>query len=56
MYETWYQLDQMLTSGKLDLRPAITHVMPMEDAGKAVQLLEEGKAGKIVLVPWGEKA
>jgi len=56
MYETWYQLDQMLTSGNLDLRPAITHVMPMEDAGKAVALLEEGKAGKIVLVPWGEKA
>jgi threonine 3-dehydrogenase len=56
MYETWYQLDQMLTSGNLDLRPAITHIMPMEDAAKAVALLEEGKAGKIVLVPWGEKA
>ncbi len=56
MYDTWYQLDQMLTSGNLDLRPAITHVMPMEDAAKAVALLEEGKAGKIVLVPWGEKA
>lgn len=56
MYDTWYQLDQMLRSGNLDLRPAITHVMPMEDAGKAVGLLEEGKAGKIVLVPWGEKA
>ncbi len=56
MYDTWYQLDQMLTSGNLDLRPAITHVMPMEDAAQAVALLEEGKAGKIVLVPWGEKA
>ncbi|MCC6348115.1 MAG: L-threonine 3-dehydrogenase [Candidatus Eisenbacteria bacterium] len=54
MYETWDQLDQLLRSGRLDLRPSITHVMAMERFDEAVGLLREGRAGKIVLVPWGE--
>lgn len=56
MYDTWYQLDQLLGSGRLDLRPAITHVMPMERFDEAIGLLREGRAGKVVLVPWGETA
>lgn len=56
MYETWDQLDQLLRSGRLDLRPSITHVMEMERVDEAIGLLREGKAGKVVLVPWGEKA
>ena len=54
MYETWYQLDQMLGSGRLDLRPAITHVMEMERFSEAIALLHEGRAGKVVLKPWGQ--
>ncbi len=53
MYETWYQMDGLLRSGRLDLRPAITHVMPMEQVDDAIGLLRSGKAGKVVLVPWG---
>jgi len=56
MYETWVQLDRLLTSGRLDLRPAITHVMPMERFDEAIELLAGGKAGKVVLVPWGASA
>lgn len=56
MYETWDQLDQLLRSGRLDLRPSITHTMPMERFDEAIGLLREGKAGKVVLVPWGETA
>lgn len=56
MYETWDQLDQLLRSGRLDLRPSITHTMPMEEFDAAIALLREGRAGKVVLVPWGEKA
>ena len=56
MYETWYQMDQLMTSGRLDIRPAITHVMPMEQIADAIALLREGRAGKVVLVPWGETA
>lgn len=53
MYETWYQMDNLLTSGRLDIRPAITHVMPMQKFEEAIALLRSGNAGKVVLVPWG---
>ncbi|HEY6866805.1 MAG TPA: L-threonine 3-dehydrogenase [Candidatus Eisenbacteria bacterium] len=56
MFETWYQMDNLLGSGRLDIRPAITHVMPMERFDEAVGLLRSGQAGKVVLVPWGESA
>jgi threonine 3-dehydrogenase len=56
MYQTWYQMDGLLRSGRLDLRPAITHVMPMEKVEDAIALLQSGKAGKVVLVPWGQSA
>ena len=55
MYETWYQMDNLLSSGRLDIRPAITHVMPMERFDEAIGLLDAGQAGKVVLVPWGEE-
>ncbi len=54
MYETWYQMDNLLQSGRLDVRPAITHVMPMERFHEAIALLQSGQAGKVVLVPWGQ--
>jgi threonine 3-dehydrogenase len=56
MYQTWYQMDNLLRSGRLDVRPAITHVMPMERFDEAISLLRSGQAGKVVLVPWGESA
>ena len=49
------QLDSLLVSNRLDLRPAITHVMPMEQFEDAIGLLRGGQAGKVVLVPWGQK-
>jgi threonine 3-dehydrogenase len=56
MYQTWYQMDNLLRSGRLDVRPAITHVMPMERFEDAIGLLRGGAAGKVVLVPWGQDA
>jgi len=56
MYETWYQMDNLLRSGSLDVRPAISHVMPMEKVVEGIELLRSGNAGKIVLVPWGQEA
>jgi threonine 3-dehydrogenase len=55
MYETWYQMHNLLSSGRLDVRPSITHVMPMSEFDRAIGLLEAGQAGKVVLVPWGEE-
>ncbi len=56
MYGTWMQMDTLLRSGRLDVRPAITHVMPMEKVAEGIELLRSGNAGKIVLVPWGQEA
>ena len=55
MYETWTQMDNLLASGRLDIRPAITHVMSMARFDEAIALLRSGQAGKVVLVPWGQE-
>lgn len=49
MFETWYQMEALLKSGKLDLFPAITHRVPMQDFSKVMDLLKSGEASKIVL-------
>ena len=54
MFQTWRQMHELLTSGRLDIRPAITHVMGLDDFATAMDRLKGGEAGKIVLVPWGE--
>ena len=56
MYDTWFQMDQLMGAGRLDIRPAITHVMEMARFDEAIALLQDGKAGKVVLVPWGQGA
>jgi threonine 3-dehydrogenase len=56
MFQTWRQMNELLTSGRLDIRPAITHVMPITDFAAAMEQLKGGSAGKIVLLPWGETA
>src|SRR5207248_1200452 len=31
MFQTWRQMNELLSSGRLDIRPAITHVMAIDD-------------------------
>jgi len=56
MYETWVQMDNLLRTGRLDIRPAITHVLPMAKVVEGITELQAGRAGKIALVPWGQEA
>jgi threonine 3-dehydrogenase len=49
IFDTWYRMEALLLSGKLDIRPVITHVMGWSEFEKAVELQRSGKAGKIVL-------
>ena len=49
IFDTWYRMEALLLSGKLDIRPVITHVLGWSDFEKAVELQRSGKAGKIVL-------
>jgi len=42
----------LITDGKLDLRPLISHVLPMTDYAHAIDLLERQEATKVCLLPW----
>ncbi len=48
MFETWYKMEQMLTSG-LDLSPMITHCFKADDYLKGFEMMEKGDCGKIIL-------
>jgi len=48
MWETWYQMEQMLISG-LDLSPVITHRFEIDDFQKGFDVMESGKCGKVIL-------
>jgi threonine 3-dehydrogenase len=49
MFETWYQTQALVRSGRVDLRPIITHVLPFESYDEAFELMQTGSAAKIVL-------
>jgi len=48
MYETWYKMTQLVLSG-FPLGKALTHQLPIDEFQKGFDLMEQGKAGKIVL-------
>lgn len=48
MWETWYQMEQMLITG-LDLSPVITHRFPIDDFQKGFDIMESGQCGKVIL-------
>src|SRR5271165_6146577 len=55
MYQTWYQMTALLTSGRLDLRPVITDRLPMKDFAVAMERLKTGEASKVLVYPNGVK-
>lgn len=48
MWETWYQMEQMLISG-IDLSPVITHRFNVSDFQKGFDVMESGECGKVIL-------
>ncbi len=49
MYEDWYRMAGLLTSGKLNLKPVITHRFPFKEFQEAMEVMKSGNAGKVVL-------
>jgi len=49
MFETWYQTEALVRSGRVDLAPIITHVLPLAAFEESFDLMRSGKAAKIVL-------
>jgi len=51
IFKTWYILEDLLKSRKLDLRPLITHRMALNQIDDAMKLVGSGECGKIILSP-----
>jgi threonine 3-dehydrogenase len=49
MFETWYQMENFVLSGRLNLEPIITHVIPMSDFESGLRMMQSGEAIKVVL-------
>jgi threonine 3-dehydrogenase len=48
MFETWYQVENFLLSGRLNLQPIVTHHLPLTDFDRGLKLMP-GEAIKVVL-------
>jgi len=48
IWRTWYTVKELLETGKLDVRPVITHTFPLEDFEKGFELMASGHCGKII--------
>ena len=48
MYETWYKMTQLVLSG-FPLGKVMTHQLPIDRFQEGFDLMEAGKAGKVVL-------
>lgn len=49
MWETWYQMENFLLSGRLELDGILTHELPFEQFPRAFELMQSGEGIKIVL-------
>ena len=50
MFETWYQVENFLLSGRLNLDPIVTHRLPLTEFERGLKLMQAGEAIKVVLV------
>lgn len=48
LWETWDTMGTILSSGKLNLEPIITHQMHYTKFAEAMELMKKGEAGKVV--------
>lgn len=56
MFETWYQTQALIRSGRVDPRSIVSHVLPYAEFERAFELMEKGEAVKIVLDFKGDTA
>jgi len=50
-WETWRRMNQLIDSDKLNLKPLITHILPLEEYQKGFELVKGQAAMKILLKP-----
>lgn len=51
LWETWYTVRDLLQGGLVDLRPVITHRFALADFDQAMDTMQSGQSGKLVMFP-----
>jgi threonine 3-dehydrogenase len=54
MFQTWVQMTELLKTGRLNLDPLFTTEVALEEFSTAFELLQAGKADKIIVYPNGK--
>ena len=50
LFGTWYRLAGLFKAG-LNIRPVVTHIIPMADFARGFELVKSGLCGKVVMLP-----
>jgi threonine 3-dehydrogenase len=50
LFDTWYRLAGLFRGG-LNIRPILTHTLPLTEFERGFELIHSGQCGKVVLVP-----
>jgi threonine 3-dehydrogenase len=53
IWETWQRATELVHSGRVDLAPIRSHVLPLKDGLRGFDLIRQGAAVKPILVPGG---
>lgn len=51
VWDTWHQTTDLLKSGKINLKPLMTHKFKLSEFEKAMKIMKSRKCGKIILQP-----
>jgi threonine 3-dehydrogenase len=51
VWDTWDTLRKLITSGRIDLEPIITHRLSLDDFAYGMEVTGSGNGGKVVLYP-----
>ena len=51
MFRTWQQTTTLLSTGRVDVAPVITHRLPLSSFEEAFAITAAGDAGKVILLP-----
>ena len=51
MWRTWEQMEDLLSTGKVDLSPIVTHQLALADFEQAFATMASGNSGKVMMIP-----
>ena len=51
LFHSWEHASRLVYGGKVDLRPVISHTLPLREGLRAFELIEQGVAAKVLVTP-----